>query len=172
VCVCVFSLIDLGLSHSTTTCICVILGSELPTLSFCIIILKIGTALVTTFPALVGETYFILKTELLWRYKAYPWFLFFVTPLDQFFLLAQFSKYTYPLVSCSKTDFYASALVLWKCFSRALWWMTSFQFIIISHFKKGWWKWISLKNHTFLSSHDLSILYKFSTAYYSFLCLS
>ena len=70
-CVCVCVLIDLGLSHSTTTCICVILGSESPTLSFCINLLKIGTALVTTFPALLWEIYFILKTELLWRYKAY-----------------------------------------------------------------------------------------------------
>ena len=52
-CVCVCVLLDLGLSHNTTTCICVILGSESPTLSFCINLLKIGTALVTTFPALV-----------------------------------------------------------------------------------------------------------------------
>lgn len=65
VCVSVCVLIDLDLSHSTTTCICAILGSESPTLSFYINILKIGTVLVTIFPALVGETYFLLKTELL-----------------------------------------------------------------------------------------------------------
>lgn len=70
VCVSVCVLIDLGLSHSTTTCICAILGSESPTLSFYINILKIGTVLVTIFPALVGETYFFTKNRVIVKIKS------------------------------------------------------------------------------------------------------